>query len=579
MTAATPVDLALALPPDDDPGRAAVVAADGSLTFTELEDRVEDLHRRLVRHGAGPEQIIGVRLPRGLDLVVALLAVWRSGAAYLPVDPELPEARQRFMLDDSRATLVIGPAGIEPVTAAPARPERAGPCPAGALAYVLYTSGSTGTPKAVAVTRAGVTNLMRGLADLGVYDGGRRTVAWNAGASFDASVQQWTRLMRGDTIVLLGTERTDPEALAALLRRHAVTDLDITPTHWGTVRDAVVAGRTGDTVPLRLLIGGEAIPEAMWIDLCRLAGRGIVEAMNVYGPTETTVDATAARILTGEPSIGRPLTGVRAYVLDEQLNPARTGELFLAGAGLARGYLHRPGLTARSFLPDVLAGDGSRMYRTGDRVSRRADGSLDFLGRLDRQVKLRGLRIEPGEVEAALAAQEAVRDVRVVLRDDLPGGDGLVAYCLVDEPGPEVAGRIARGSAELLPAHLRPAAVVTLSEFPRTANGKLDTAALPLPHRGVLPADADRPALPQDRVLAAAAGVLGLERVSADDDFFSLGGNSLHAAGIRARLRGAWGLRVPARLLFDHPRLGDFAAQVSELAERQHRQLIQEERS
>ncbi len=564
-----------------EPGRVAVIAPDGSLTFAELEARVVALHRRLAAHGAGPDQIIGVRLPRSLDLVVALLSVWRAGAAYLPIDPDLPPQRQRFMLRDSAAALLISTTGGEPTgppvlavdaPTPPADGTQLTPAvvPAGTLAYVLYTSGSTGQPKAVAVTRAGVANLMQGLADLGVYASGTRTVAWNASASFDASVQQWTRLLRGDSIVLLGAERTDPEALAALLRQHAVTDLDITPTHWATVRDAVVAGRTGRPDPLRILIGGEPIPGAMWTDLSQLVDHGVVEAINVYGPTETTVDATAARIRSGTPHIGHPLTGVHAYVLDEHLQPVplgATGELFLAGAGLARGYLNRPGLTARSFLPDVLVGDGSRMYRTGDLVRRRSDGSMEFLERRDRQIKLRGLRVEPGEIEAALAADNMVRDVRVLLRDDLPGGAGLVAYCVVENPGPQAADRLRRSATDQLPAALRPGAIVTLAAFPRTSNGKLDTGALPPPVRAYQGLCPGRPESLKDRVLTAAAGALGLDHVAADDDFFALGGNSLHAASIRARLRGALGLRVPPRLLFDHPRLGDFAAQVCVLAD------------
>ncbi|MEW2526422.1 non-ribosomal peptide synthetase [Streptomyces sp. NPDC047071] len=575
---------------DRAPDRPAVRDGHRCLSFGELKDRSARLADVLAGHGVRRGTLVGVRLPRSVDLVVALLAVWRAGGAYVPLDPGYPAERLAHMTRDADLRLVVtdrpDPApqqGVRPVTVDERAPDTAARRPEATHtpddpAYVIYTSGSTGRPKGVVVSRGGVAHLIAALEHGGLYADAPRTVGWNASVSFDASVQQWTRVCRGDTLVLIDDRlRSEPAAFAAHVRDHGVTDLDVTPSHWQVLSDLLLE-RPGPT-PLRLFVGGEPIPTPLWRDLALAAERGLVEAVNVYGPTETTVDATAAWITGDRPHLGLPLHGVRGQVLDGQLRPVpdgTEGELFLAGAGVAQAYLGRPALTAERFLPDPAAAapPGSRMYRTGDRVRRRADGTLDYLGRTDRQVKLHGFRIEPGEIETVLADHPDVAAAAVTADT----ARGLSAYCtLAHGPAtadaPErTAARLLRHLAATLPPYLVPSRLTVLPDMPLTANGKLDHAALPAAAdraRAARPADEDghlEPTGPVEPLIARTwAEVLGRDRVRADDDFFVLGGHSLMALKVIAGLKRSLGVVISTRAVYQHPQLRELARHVEDL--------------
>ncbi|BFU45401.1 non-ribosomal peptide synthetase [Krasilnikovia sp. MM14-A1004] len=560
-----------------DPDRIAVRDTGGALSFAALDRRTGGLAEALRGYGIGRGDRVGVCLPRGTDLLVAMLAVWRAGAAYVPLDPAYPADRLAFMADDARLGALVTasrPGWLSadvpaiPVAGAEAAGETFVDTDVTALdpAYLIYTSGSTGRPKGVLVHRGAVAALVTALERAGAYAAAPRVVAWNASASFDASVQQWARVCRGDSVVILEQEhRTEPERLAAWLAECAVTDLDLTPSHWDLLRDRLLAAQP----PLRLFIGGEPIREPVWREIADAAAEGRLDAVNVYGPTECTVDATATWISgPGGPHIGTALTGVDTHVLDERLRPVpvgEPGELYLSGTRVALGYLGRPGLTAQRFVPAITGVPGARMYRTGDRVRQRADGVLEFLGRADGQVKLRGYRVELGEIEAALRACAGVSAAAVVLRE-LPGrGTQLVGYHVSTVP----AATLRAALAETLPEYMLPGDLVGLAALPLTANGKLDHAALPDPAAADVPAGAgdDAPVGEVARVIAEVwAEVLGRDRVGADDDFFALGGHSLVALRAVARLKRTFGVAITTRDVYRHPRLSELARHVETLA-------------
>ncbi|MET8560126.1 non-ribosomal peptide synthetase [Streptomyces flaveolus] len=563
------------------PDRTAVVAEDGSLSFVELDRLADAVAAALAVRGAGPETVVGLCLGRGTGLVIGLLGILKSGAAYLPLDPAHPGERLSYMLRDSGARLVLVdsttagrlPGGSDaralrverlsvPSTASG---DRALPPHPANLAYTLYTSGSTGRPKSVAVQHGSLPRLLDAI-ERGMLTGtppGR--VGWNASISFDASVQQWLRLFRGDTLVLLDEKtRSDPAELAAAIDAHSLTDLDITPSHLAPLLDhfSPAPGRA----PLRLLVGGEAVAPSLWTRLRELAAAGGVVPVNLYGPTECTVDATAAPMADApQPHIGAPLPGVRVYVLDAQLRPVRqgeTGEIYVAGTGVARGYHARPGLTALRFVADPFAADGSRMYRTGD-LARPGPAGLEYLGRTDGQVKLRGYRIELGEIEGVLSREADVHQVVASVRDDCPGGRGIAVHYVPGrgEPGSAELHRVARAH---LPPYMIPSEIVPVDRIPTTAAGKADRAALP-PPAGHGPGrerpDHVPPQNATEIMLAEVfSDVLGVRPVGATDDFFQLGGQSLSAIRLAGRLRRARGRGVPLVAVFENPRLRDLAA-------------------
>ncbi|MGW7156776.1 amino acid adenylation domain-containing protein [Streptomyces sp. NPDC054887] len=574
------------------PGHRAAVVADGrELTFDGLRADAMRIAGRLATHGVGPESVVALCLPRGAGLVSALIGALTAGAAYLPVDPRLPADRRRYLVEDSGADVVVtSGGGPDGAPLAPGVPHLDlaellagdGPAPAyrpvpvagDTLAYVIYTSGSTGRPKGVEIGREAASRLLAELEDarIAVTEGGR--VGWNASPSFDASVQQWTRICRGDTLVMIDDEtRADPALLAALVDEASLTDLDLTPSHADPLLELLSAD--GGPRPLTLLIGGEAISPALWSRISDLAAAGTVRAVNLYGPTECTVDATAGWIETpaGEaaaPHIGAALPGLRARVLDAGLRPVGpggTGELYLAGPRVGRGYRRRPGLTAERFTADTGqdAAPGGRMYRTGDLVKVLPEGRLDYLGRADGQVKLRGFRIELPEIEAAMAAHEAVAEAAVVLREDLHGAPGLVAYYRATGPVTGAALKELLGSA--LPAYMVPDVFVALDRFPTTVNGKLDRSALPEPLLSAPESTGGDDGLsPSERLIAGVwTTVLRADSVGPDDNFFKLGGHSLLAIKLVSRVRAELGVALPVKAVYANPRLRDLAAHIDGL--------------
>ncbi|MEV6959829.1 amino acid adenylation domain-containing protein [Streptomyces sp. NPDC051207] len=585
----------LALAP---PARTAVVAADRELSFAALRAEAMRIAGRLAARGIGPESVVTLALPRGADLVAALIGTLTAGAAYLPVDPKLPADRRRYLVEDSGADLVVtaddtaGPLApdtahvtvsdllapaVEDLIAADGDPEdayRPVPVSGDHLAYVIYTSGSTGRPKGVEIDRSAVSALLAELEYEGIAVPGHGRVGWNASPSFDASVQQWVRLCRGDTLVMIDDDtRADPVLLARFVDEQGLTDLDITPSHAEPLLDLLTDG--GGPRPLTLLIGGEAIGPALWRRIGDRAAAGVLRAVNLYGPTECTVDSTAGWIdAADEPHIGSVLPGLRMRVLDDALNPVPpggSGELYLAGPRVGRGYRRRPVLTAERYVADP-AGDGGRMYRTGDRVRLLPHGRLAYLGRADGQVKLRGHRIELPEIEAVLTAQPEIAEAVVVLRDEVDGAPGLVAYHRPQDPaaGPVDAADLRARLAAELPAYMVPAAFVAVDRFATTTQGKLDRTALPAHARAATAAPAGTaagPALTRSQALIAGvwSTVLGKTGIGPDDNFFKLGGHSLLAIKLVSRVRAELGVTLPVKAVYANPRLRDLAAHIDTL--------------
>ncbi|MEW2620516.1 non-ribosomal peptide synthase/polyketide synthase [Streptomyces sp. NPDC048106] len=570
------------------PDAPALIADGTTLTYAQLGARVSRLARLLIERGAGPERLVAVALPRSADLVVAILAVVQAGAAYLPVDPDYPAERIAYMLQDAAPAVVISDRGVAPslpqgvapllldspltvaaLAAQEAGPlddaERARPLSPAHPAYVIYTSGSTGRPKGVMVPHQGIVNRLRWMqAEYALKADDR--VLQKTPASFDVSVWEffWP-LLEGATLVVAKPQgHKDPAYLAELIQRQKVTTVHFVPSMLAVfLQEPAAAECTGLR---RVICSGEALPA----ELARRF-RDVLDAglHNLYGPTEASVDVTYCAYqpdtTTATVPIGRPVWNTRLHVLDATLRPVPVGvqgELYLAGAPLARCYVNRPALTAERFVADPFGGPGERMYRTGDVVRRLADGSLEYVGRADDQVKVRGFRIELGEVEAALGGFASVAQSAVVVREDRPGDKRLVGY-VVPRAGAEVDLVGLRGHlADALPSYMVPSAVVVVERLPLTANGKLDRKALPAP---VYAGTSDRlPATAEERALCDLfAEVLGADTVGVDDDFFALGGHSLLVTRLIGRIRAHLGYEVPVRTVFDAPTPGALAAHLN----------------
>jgi len=560
----------------DTPGATAIGCGDATLTYAGLDARADELAALLRGRGVAPGDVVGVCLDRSPDAVAALLAVWRAGAAYLPLDPDHPAGRLAFMLDDSAASLVLTSANLgdrlpqgTPRAHTNERPPFPVNVPAsvpapGSAAYVIYTSGSTGTPKGVVVSHhnlAARVAWMREAYGLGPDD---RVVQF-ASLSFDTHAEEtYPALAAGARLELL------PEG-GVTLPDHLdqVTVLDLPTAYWHALVDDLDEISWPPTLRL-VILGGEQAHEAAvtrWRE--RFGDR--VRLVNTYGPTETTIIATAAELdgSPGRPPIGVPIADTSVLLLDgsgEAVPPGAPGELCVGGAGVAVGYLGRPDLTAERFPTLGVPGDpgvprvpgalgGERIYRTGDLARWRSDGRLEFLGRLDDQVKVRGFRIELGEIEARLLAHPGVGQAAVAVR-----GETLAGYVVGTATGDELATYL----AGTLPAYMVPAAWVSLTALPLTANGKLDRAALPAPEAGSRTRTAPRGDA-EELVAEIFGEVLGIEEVGAFDDFFALGGHSLLATRAVARLRAAIEVEVPIRTLFARSTVADLAAAVEDL--------------
>ncbi|WSG78897.1 amino acid adenylation domain-containing protein [Streptomyces sp. NBC_01727] len=558
----------------------AMRAPKEEVTYRELWDAAGSLAVRLREAGVRRGDVVGVGLPRGISAVMSMIAIWRAGAAYLPLDLEYPPSRLEFMLADTGARVVVADPSVMPswlpgatVVVPPAGRPGAEPAPdwqAGPddVAYIIHTSGSTGTPKGVVVQHRALAARVAWMRQEYTIAPGDE-VSQFASLSFDTHAEEiFPALTTGALLVVVGADGALPDELADG-HGSGLTVLDLPTPYWHRLVDDIDAIAWPEGLRL-LILGADQVQQtalARW--QARFGSR--VRVVNSYGPTETTVIATAAALgpddAAQRPPIGRPLSRTTVTVCDArgQLLPrGAAGELLVGGAGVTYGYGGRSGATARAFVPDPYGPPGARRYRTGDLVRWRADDRLEFLGRVDAQLKVRGYRVEPGEVEATLLAQPGVGQCVVVARDD-----ALVGYVVATpahrEPLSPLELRAAVAAA--LPAHLVPNSLVVLDALPLSPNGKLDRRALPAPEQRPHPASGYVAPRTEAEELATTtwAQVLGIDRVGALDDFFDLGGHSLLATRVVARIRAAVGLVVPLRTLFTHRTAEAFAAAVEDL--------------
>jgi amino acid adenylation domain-containing protein len=577
------------------PDAIAVVCEGVRVTCDELNRRANRLARRLRDRGVGPEARVAICLPRSIEMVVAILAILKAGGAYVPLDPAYPADRLAFMLEDAAAAALIASEGtidrlpgyagaivlldVEgPARSTPSTGDDANLAPAAlpdSPAYVIYTSGSTGRPKGVVVTHRSAAALFESTREQFAFDG-RDVWTQVHSYAFDYSVwEMWGALLHGGRLVLVPPlVGRSPEAFYELLHRERVTVLNLTPSEFRQlIQEDERHGE--DALAVRLLnIGGEALnPEDLRPWVARHPDRPLL--VNLYGITETTVIVTWHPLRSedfrgrSKSVIGRPIPGWRVHLLDASLRPVPIGvpgEICVGGAGLARGYLGRPDLTAERFVPDPFAGPlGARLYRSGDLARFSEDGDLEYLGRIDDQVKIRGFRIEPGEIEAALQRHTAVREVVVLARQD-GGGDGrLVAY-VVPRSGQEAAPAELRAFLKRsLPDYMVPSAFVRLEALPTTANGKVDRRALPAPETARAAADAVvvPPGTPIEKELARLwGGLLGIDVPGVEDNFFEAGGQSLLATRLISRVRAHLGAEVSLKDFLDRPTIRGLAGLV-----------------
>ncbi|AUU10738.1 non-ribosomal peptide synthetase [Serratia marcescens] len=558
------------------PQAIALIQDAQRLSYAQLNARANRLAHRLIERGVQPGDRVAVRLARSIELVCAQLAVIKAGAAYVPIDPQLPAARQAWIADDSGACLMltdaIGDEEIPQLTVEDREAEDHDGNPAlrvssGATAYIMYTSGSTGTPKGVMTPHQGITRLVRNNR-YAAFDADDR-IAFAANPAFDASTMEvWAALLNGGALVVIAPEvMMEAERLAAELQRHRITTLFLTTALFNQYVHSI----SGALAQLKYLIsGGEKEDPGAYARL--LQERGPVHLIHAYGPTETTTFATTARIERAEGEarlpIGKPIGNTRAYLLDARGRPVpmgAVGELHIGGVGVALGYLNRPELTAQRFLSDPFNPvGGGRMYRTGDLARYLPDGSLEYQGRCDQQIKLRGFRIEPGEIEVQLAASPWVREavVQVCSTEHHPR---LVAWIVptADVDRSALQGQLRAYLSERLPEYMVPSAYVWLDALPLTANGKLDRRALPEPERAAV--GIREYAAPQGETETTLARVwcelLEIGQIGRHDNFFELGGHSLLAVRLSSQLRQQ-GITLPVQAIFNHPILAELAERI-----------------
>ena len=572
----------------DHPQAVAAETGASRLTYGELDARANALARRLRDLGVGPDVPVGICLERSLSAAVALLGVLKAGGAYVPLDPSYPASRLRFFLEDSAAPVLVTDSRLAPLAGegtwkvvlvdSESGPSDSAPRPESGvspdnLAYIIYTSGSTGRPKGVMVPHRAVVNhacAIRRRFHLAPSD----RVLQFAALSFDVAAEEiFPTWAAGAAVLFRPAEAIGPAEFGPLLEQQRATVVNLPSGFWHEW--VAELERSGRPLPasLRLVVAGSerVLPERLdWWR--RNVGEGVTW-LNGYGPTEATITATVYEPAGGERTpasvpIGRPIANVKLYVVDSHGGLCPTGaagELWIGGAGLARGYRGDPDRTAEKFIADPYGAPGGRVYRTGDRVRYLADGNLEFLGRLDSQIKIRGFRIELGEIESAIEQHPGIREAAVVGRDEGAAAQ-LAAYFVPERPGTVESGELKAFLKARLPGYMIPAAFVALDALPRTGSGKVDRARLPEPGRS-RPDAADfvAPRTPVEESVAAIwAELLRVDRVGATDNFFDLGGHSLLATQVVSRLRDAFGLEFPLRALFESPTLGDLSLAIAQ---------------
>jgi amino acid adenylation domain-containing protein len=566
------------------PGAVSVSAGARCLSRHSLDRWSNRLAQHLRSLGVGTDVLVGLCLPRSLEMVVGALGILKAGGAYVPMDPSYPAERLALMLEDAQAPVLITtpsigrglPAGPWNVVniCAPEIEEYCADAPrvaisADDLAYVIYTSGSTGKPKGVEITHRGLRNLVSWhLQAFSVSPADRASHL--AGLGFDAAVWElWPYLVAGARIHLADdVTRGSAELLRDWLLAENIT-ISFVPT---PLAERLIALEWPEKPPLRLLLtGGDTLRRYPPAELP-------FALVNNYGPTECTVVATSGIVRSGRrpdalPSIGRGIANTEVYLLDEHLHPVApgaVGEICIGGAGVARGYRNRPDLTAERFIPNPFGVEpGSRVYRTGDLGRRRTDGEIDFLGRIDDQIKIRGYRIEPNEIVSALNRHPDIRESLVVAREDSAGDRSLVAYVVVESDAAATHSSLRDFLRSCLPEYMLPAAFVRIDSFPLTPHGKIDRTALPAPDPGNTLKDEAAAGLrtPTERQVGEIlSDLLGLTEVGPDDNFFMLGGHSLLGAQLIARLRDAFGVEIGLQRLFEAPTVSALSAEVDRLA-------------
>ncbi|WP_016952818.1 non-ribosomal peptide synthetase [Anabaena sp. PCC 7108] len=569
------------------PDAVAVVFENQQLTYRELNQRANQVANYLQTLGVKSEKVVGICVERSLEMIVGILGILKAGGAYLPLDFTYPQERISRTLDDAQVAILLTQKhlitrlpkhqgelicldtdwllisqAIESNPVCEIQPEN--------LAYVIYTSGSTGEAKGVMIQHSSVVNLANGLhqAIYSHHPNSPLQISLNGSLTFDTSVKQIIQLIYGHSLNIVPEKvRFDGNAMLSYLQHQKIDVLDCTPSHLGLLIGAGLLER--DDTPEYVLVGGEPIDESMWTTLAQAQN---INFYNVYGPTECTVDTTACliQIANIKPVIGRPISNVKTYILDEYLQPVpinMPGELHIGGAGLAKGYINAKELTQKKFIPNPFDKTaGSKLYKTGDLARYLPNGDIEYLGRIDNQVKIRGFRIELGEIEAVLNQHPNLREAKVITREDIPGDKRLVAYIISksnQNSQSEISIELREYLKQKLPDYMIPSGFVVLESFPLTTNGKIDYRALPAPDFSANQSNYVAPRTPIEEIIANIwIQVLKVEKIGIDDNFFELGGHSLLATQVISRIRQSFNLEIPLRLLFECPTIAQLSSQI-----------------
>jgi amino acid adenylation domain-containing protein len=573
---------------DRDPEAVAVVFGKRQLSYRELNEQANRVAHHLRRRGVRPNVLVGVCLERSPEMVVALLAVWKAGGAYVPLDPAYPKERLSFMIEDAQPLVLLTEKACLPLLSAsgdkvvcldtdwPMLSQETGDNPApiagpSDLAYVMYTSGSTGKPKGAMILHRGLVNyLWWAIRTYAVEPG--HLVPVHTSISFDLTVTSlYTTLLGGGKVELLPEDVGAQNLLAALLRAGSHGLVKITPAHLELLSTQIGPDQAAGMASAFVIGGENLLAETLrlWRDHAPST-----RLFNEYGPTETVVgccvhEVQAADPRSGSVSIGRPIANTQLYVLDENMHPVAPGvigELFIGGVGVGLGYLNRAELTAERFLPDRFSGvSGARLYKSGDLARYRSDGTLECLGRADDQVKIRGYRIELGEIEATLAAEPNVQACAVLAREDEPGSKELVGYVVSRKGEVPDTDQLRDFLIERLPEYMVPPRFVFLDSLPLTPNGKVDRKALPAPPQAIVGAGGPPQTETEKAVAAIWSELLRMDGIGVEDDFFDLGGQSMTAVGLIARLRDAFDVNIELATLFERPTIAGLSEAIDVL--------------